>query len=439
MKRTAVSIFFFPSLIVFFVSCASGNPYYKVDEAAYHGEYRHGLDTIEKDKKSLYRQRDAVLYYLDSGMLSHYASEYRESSRLLQEGERAIEAAFTKSVSMEIGTYILNDNVQEYDGEDYEDIYLNTFNALNYYHENNIEDAMVEIRRMNNKLQFLASKYGILISNLQKKALEDSTEIPPDPAAAEIVFSNSALSRYLGMLFYRGRGQYDDARIDQEQIKLAFANAPSLYPHKLPVSIDTELEIPPGKARLNIIGFSGQSPAKVEEIIRVPIPGARYVKIALPVMTERPSAVDKIEIRFDTGETLELELLENIAAIARETFKQKLGVIYLKSILRGIAKGVTSSVLDAAGEEIGGNAGLIMGLASLGTQIFAEASEKADLRISRYFPAKVYVGGITLDPGTYSFTINYYSRNGRAVASFRHENVRIREDGINIAEAVCLK
>jgi hypothetical protein len=241
------------------------------------------------------------------------------------------------------------------------------------------------------------------------------------------------------MLFYRGRGQYDDARIDRDQIKLAFANAPALYPHKLPDSVDRELEIPPDKARLNVIGFSGPAPVKEEEILRIPIPNFRYVKIALPVMIERPSAVNKIEVRFDSGEILELELLENIAAAAREIFKQKLGVIYLKSILRGTTKGVTSSVLDATGNEVGGNAGLILGLASIGTQIFAEVSEKADLRISRYFPAKAYVGGITLDPGTYSFTINYYSRSGQTIASFRHENVQIHEGGVNIAEAVCLR
>jgi hypothetical protein len=439
MKRTAGFFLLFLILVISLVSCATGNPYHRVDDAAYRGEYRQGIDTIEKDKKNLYRQKDAVLYYLDSGMLSHYASDYKESSRLLQEGERAIEEAFTKSVTMEIGTYILNDTTREYDGEDYEDIYINTFNALNYYHENNLEDAMVEIRRMNNKLQFLASKYGVIVSNLQKKALEDSTQLPQDPAAEKVIFSNSALSRYLGMLFYRGRGQYDDARIDRDQIRLAFANAPALYPHKLPDSINRELEIPPDKARLNVIGFSGPSPIKEEEIIRIPIPNNRYVKIALPVMIERPSAVNKIEVRFDSGETLELELLENIAAIAKETFKQKLAVIYMKSVIRGVAKGVTSSVLEKTGDEVGGNAGLFLGIASLGTQIFAEASELADLRISRYFPARAHVGGITLDPGTYSFTINYYSRSGQTIASFRHENVQLRTGGVNIAEAICLR
>jgi hypothetical protein len=386
----------------------------------------------------LYRNKDAVLYYLDTGMLSHYASEYRQSSQLLQEGERAIAAAYTKSVTMEIGTYILNDTTQEYGGEDYEDVYINTFNALNYYHENDLEDAMVEIRRMNNKLQFLASKYGIIVDNLQKKALEDSVTIPPDPAAENIPFTNSALARYLGMIFYRGNGNYDDARIDRDQIKIAFANAPSVYTHAVPDSLEGELNIPEGKARFNVIGFSGSAPVKEEENLRILIPGPRYVKIALPVLVPRPSAVNRITVHFDSGESFDLELLEDIGAIAQETFKKKAHLSYLKAIIRGTIKGVASSVLGGVGDQVGGNAGLVMDLLSFGTQVFAEASEKADLRISRYFPAKAYVGGITLDPGTYSYTVTYYSGN-KVVDTLRQENVDIRARGVNLAEAVCLK
>jgi hypothetical protein len=433
-------IFLLFSLVsVSFFSCASGNPYVKADEAVHRGDYRESLTLIEGNKEKIYREKDVILYYLDAGMLNHYVSDYRESARLLQTGERAIEDAFTKSITMEIGSYILNDTTREYDGEDYEDIYINTFNALNYYHEDELEDALVEIRRMNNKLQFLASKYGIITNNLQKKALEESVQIPPDPAAEEISFNNSALARYLGMLFYRGSGRYDDARIDRDQIRIAFANAPGVYNFPVPASIDEELDIPRGKARFNVLGFGGLSPVKEEEILRILIPNSRYIKIALPVMAYRPSAIAGIEVRFDSGETFNLELLENIEAVARETFNEKRRLIYLKSVIRAVIKGVASSVLDAAADNVKGDTGMVLELFSIGAQVFAEASEKADLRISRYFPAKAYAGGITLEPGRYSYTINYYSKNGGTIASFRQENVEIRANSLNLAEAVCLK
>jgi hypothetical protein len=439
MGPLKTGILLFPLLGLLVLSCATTNPYTPIDDAVHLGDYENGLETIEDKKKSIYRDKDTILYYLDKGMLNHYARRYEESIQVLQDGEQAIEEAYTKSITMEISSYLVNDRVRDYDGEDYEDIYINAFNALNYYYIQKPEDALVEIRRMNNKLQFLASKYGVITSNLQKQALESSVQIPYDPESAETRFNNSALARYLGLLFYRGIGQYDDARIDRDQLKLAFANAPWVYSYPLPASLEGELDIPPGKGRLNILAFSGLSPVKVEESIRIPLPNKRWIKIALPVLEYRPSLVKWIEVTVNGGESFHLELLEDIEAVARETFKEKSGVIYLKSIIRGITKGVTSSVLSGASEEVGSDAGLALWLISLGTQAFAEASEQADLRISRYFPAKAWVGGLNLDPGVYALKVNYYAANGSLLASYTDDQVRVREDALNLVEAVCVR
>jgi hypothetical protein len=420
-------------------ACASAGSFARIDNSLSQGNYAGSAALLEKEKPSLYSGRDEILYCLDKGMLSHYAKQYAASSRLLENGERAIEAAFTKSVTMEMGSYLLNDNVREYPGEDYEDIYLNSFNALNYYHRGNLEDALVEIRRMSGKIQHLSTKYGLLRSNLQQKALdEDIGRIPANPAAAGR-FTDSALARYLGMLFYRSTGRPDDARIDRDGLRVAFANAPEVYKFPVPSSISKELEIPEGMARLNVIAFSGLSPVKREQVIRIPLPGSRWVKIAVPEITGRPSDVRLIEVVFDSGGRFNLELLEDMEAAARETFKARQDIIYLKTAIRAMLKTATSSALDAAASQKEGDTGFILELLSLLTQVFAEFSEQADLRISRYFPARAYVGGINLQPGRYSFAVHYYSKSGREITSVRYENMQITEKGLNLAEAVCLK
>jgi hypothetical protein len=129
-------------------------------------------------------------------------------------------------------------------------------------------------------------------------------------------------------------------------------------------------------------------------------------------MVSRPSEVGRIEVVFDNHETFTLEVREDMEAVARETFKERLKVIYLKSVIRAIAKGSTAMVVNEVGQYEDGLTGAVFGLLGLGTQIFAEASETADLRLSRYFPAKAYVGGITLRPGRYSFSVHYYNRGG---------------------------
>jgi hypothetical protein len=425
-------------LLSFFVfsSCATAS-FARVDETIAEGRYADGVKELEKGKRKLYRSQDAVLYYLDKGLAAHYAGLYGDSSALLEEGERAIEAAYTKSVVMTAGSYLVNDTLVEYGGEDYEDIYINAFNALNYYHRGNMEDAMVEIRRMNNKIQFLASKYGITMTELQEKALEESGVVPSNPEVSW--FSDSALARYMGVLFHRAGGRMDDARIDYEQLHVAFANAPSLYSFPVPSSVEGELDIPPEAARLNVLAFSGLSPVKKEEVLRIPVSTSNYVKIALPVLTPQNSRVKAVEIVFDSGERMPLEPLEDMDAVARDTFKNKSGVIYLKTIIRAAAKGLTSSVLDERAESTEGTAGLILGLFSLGNKIFSEISEQADLRISRYFPAMAWVGALNLEPGVYSFTVRYLDSGGRVISSFRKENMAVTARALNLAETACLR
>jgi hypothetical protein len=418
-----------------FVSCASA-PFYRVDEALGREGYGQSVKILEKNRRKLYG-RDELLYYLDKGMLTHYAGFYEESSRLLEAGDRVMETA-SKSILQEAGTYLLNDTVQDYGGEDYEDIYINAFNALNYYHRGDMEEAMVEIRRMNNKIRSLADKYGLVTSNLQKRAMEESLPIPPNLDAPP-AFNDSALARYLGMLFYRGSGYGDDARIDGDYLRLAFANSPGLYPHPLPSSLDEEQDIPLGMARLNLLAFAGLSPVKEASTIRLPIGEGRYIKISLPELVYRPSLVSRIEVVFDGGQSFTLELLEDLGTIAGETFKAREGLIYLKTILRASLKGASSAVFNSMAENSEEDSSAIYSLLSFGAQIFAEASERADLRISRYFPARAYVGGINLNPGRYSFDVVYYNSSGKIIASFRHEAVPVLENRLNLTEVICLK
>jgi hypothetical protein len=241
------------------------------------------------------------------------------------------------------------------------------------------------------------------------------------------------------MLFYRGSGRPDDARIDGEYLRLAFANSPALYPQPLPSSLEHDLDVPPGLARLNVLAFAGLSPVKKAETLRLPLGENRYLKISLPYMVYRPSASARVEIALDDGRRFDLELLEDIEAVARETYKAREGLIYLKTIIRAFLKSAGQAVFDAMAEDTEGGASLVYSILSLGSQIFAEASEQADIRISRYFPARAYAGGINLSPGRYSCEAFYYNAAGRVVASFRYEDILVQENRLNLVEVVCLK
>ena len=177
-------------------SCASmrtqQRQYVESVPLAREGGYSQAARIIEKAKGKDYQEKDRVLYYLDLGMLYHWAGLYEESNRMLDEAEMAIEELFTKSISRALSSGLLNDNALDYSGEDYEDIYLNVFKGLNYLALGNQSAALVEFRRVDIKLTILEDKY--------KKLIEDYNSSPD--AEGELVyqesrFHNDVLSRYL--------------------------------------------------------------------------------------------------------------------------------------------------------------------------------------------------------------------------------------------------
>jgi hypothetical protein len=48
------------------------------------------------------------------------------------------------------------------------------------------------------------------------------------------------------------------------------------------------------------------------------------------------------------------------------------------------------------------------------------------------------VGGINLEPGIYTVTVNYYGNRG-LVRSETQDNVRVMENKLNLKEFVCLE
>ena len=457
-------------LFACFLSCASNhiNPLNTIEQNIFSSEWSAAIAVIESDQaqRSLYPRRNSLLFHLDRGVVRHYAGFWRDSINDLLEAEKFIEAAFTRSITQEIGTFIANDNTRDYPGEDYEDIYINVFNALNFYHLNNLEGALVEIRRVNEKLRDLSVKY----ERARQRIVRSNSELDsPEYNIEAVRFSNSALARYLGVLFYRAIGNYDSARVDMEGLYNAYRLAPEVYNHALPSSLESELSIPENMARLNIIGFTGLSPRKEEFNTFIPLPlepPNHRTRLALPRLADRTSAINRVEVIINNehsspasdAERFNLDLLENIDNVVKETFKANYSLIVLKSTARTIAKSVAAAGVSAAvrnsddEEELDegdreererrererNNNDLLGAIISIASRVVVDLSEQADIRMARFLPGAAYVGGINLVPGVYTVTVNYYGSNG-LVASERQHNIRIREGNLNLVEFICLR
>lgn len=497
MKKRSKKLIFFLLISFVFSSCVTV-PYQKIDSFVAQAQYHEALKTIEESKKKGYKKKDALLFYLEAGMLAHYAKEFSKSTKFFDVALQRIEASVTKSISREATSFILNDRIKEYTGEDYENFYVNFFNALNYFFLSSYESAMVEIRRLQNKVKHLKNKYGEDILKIKKQIAQKNKSVSYNDKIKTSKFFDSALAQYLSLLFYRSQYLYDDMHLSLKAIEETFAKNKTIYNFPLPNSIQEEFHLKKGQARLNCFAFYGLSPIKKQEVLRLPLPPANWIKIALPKLVERPSQVARVElvlekkttnsnkestkkyspeenekdeqvIKDTIAQTKNFEPIENISAVAMDTFQNRASLIYLKTILRSLAKSATAAILthqslqkneqqsypkypnkyNDQNKDDGNvqerhnsqsqNDGLLLGLFGLFTQLFAELSEQADLRISRYFPSMATVASITVKPGIYNFTIKYYNSANEIVFRETFAEQQLASEQLNLCESYFLQ
>lgn len=180
-------------------------------------------------------EEDEVLYRLENGMLNYYRGNRDESAQHFQAADAAIERHYTKDISKNLQSLLVNDLQLPYSGEPYEGIYLKTFNCLNYLHEGNMQGALVEMRGINHKLELLNDRYrGVAASLMERdtaqatvdqvdEELEGVDLLTEDDSPPEIQ-QNSALGRFLTTILYGKTGAQDDAYIELQKLRTALAD-----------------------------------------------------------------------------------------------------------------------------------------------------------------------------------------------------------------------
>ncbi len=461
MRRLLLS--FLGCAVFLFGACTTAKGQYKgIDEKLTRRDYHGAIEQITAAKEKDYGEKNRVWYYLDLGILLHYAGEYEKSNEYLTKAEEAIEELYTESVSRAIGSFALNDNTKEYAGEDYEDIYTNVFKALNYLALGQSEEAGVEVRKVHVKLNKLEDKYPIEEEDVRAKA-------PP-------VFRSSALAHYLSMQIYRMEKEWDEAEIDRKKIAAAIRKQRDIYlrladPEQA-IEIDDgalPTEIPDGGAVVSVVAFNGLGPEKVARQINVntiagfisissrvddkkdgavsevralfhypdlliPIPmmppGYNFT-VELPEIRHKRPVADRIRVVVDGTRELELFPIENISRVAEVTFARKVAGAYAKTLIRAGMKFAAAIAASEAAARAGG--GLVGALTRFGTSTLASATEKADLRMSYFFPGEAYAGELVVEPGEHEVAITYY--RGSAEVFRETKKIMVQPNSLGIVEA----
>lgn len=426
-------------------------------------DFAGALQQIQAAKTTGYKEKDKILYYLDAGLLSHYNAYWGESNELLTKAERSIEAAYTRSIRGAAASMMLNDNAMEYPGEDYENVYLNVFKAINYLRLDQFDSAFVEVRRINDKLNLLEDKYAKLASEYNRSADKSQTGKSFTPGKTR--FHNSALSRYMSMLMYRAEGRRDDARIDLEKIRDAWDSAADVYDFAMP-SLSMALSPPPeAYAKLNVISFYGRGPDKLANTLYIQtqptsitimttqqqdaqntkmtalevipwnignlLPAGSTLKFQMPYMKIRGSQVGRAVLYLNGYPVDDLEPLESLEKVAFDTFKIKEPLIFLKTITRMIAKTIikVKAMEELKKTEDGQYVPEFL------VDMAVAATENADLRVAQFFPAITAISEIDVPAGNHRVTVVYFDKAGNRLYQDELGTVQVRANRLNLVQS----
>ena len=377
-------------------------------------------DSLKEHK--IYEAKDRVLYALEKGTINYFKGDYEQSITSFTNAEEYIDQLFTKSIKTGIGAFLSNDTQLNYNGEVYEDVYINGFKSLGYLKMDDFESALVEARRIAQKLSEAEQKYREYANAM---AESDTTEKDIEWEAGTSSIHDSPLSHYLAGALYAKAGEKDGARIEMNKLKKAINNHQAMPDSKLRFDSTFTKVQHPDRYNTMLMAFCGNAPDKVDMSINTDLNlDGRGIKIAIPRLKMRPSNVGIIEVVINDTMSTELKIIEEMDKVARETFKIKKPIIIARAIIRGILKSVTQEgITDAIEEEYGSVAGDVASF--LGGRA-REATEQADLRGWQTMPGKVYTNVVKLPSGEHNVTFNYYSAAGQLLYS-EARNIKISE------------
>ncbi|HSA61869.1 MAG TPA: hypothetical protein VLE03_06485 [Nitrospiraceae bacterium] len=424
----------------------STNRYLLIEQSLIAGDPARAAAVVEQSENE-YGAKSRLLYGMDRGMMLQLAGQYEQSNAVLEQADEEVERLYTRTIRSESAAFLTNDNALPYEGDAYEHVMINVLKALNYAVQGQEQEALVEARRIDHRLNVLSDKVA-------------------DPNG----YRNDGFARYLSGILYEAAGDLNNAFVAYRNAYEAYQGARGWSRTTGPVSLrsdllrtaealhlTTELEEyrrafpevvwqPVSEqqqlAQVVMISYNGRAPKKEDRFLDIPVSldalqlvllnrglsqspyqrnravdsvlyglNGRVVRVALPRLVPQRTQIpfEDMTLTDATGHavTVRSELAHNVTALADKSLSDRLPAITTKAVARAatkyaLAEGTTRGAQHAAGKDAAPWVGLIVGLLTKG---LAVASEEADKRSWQTLPDEIHVARAWVPPGRYQLAI----------------------------------
>ncbi|MFP4620277.1 MAG: COG3014 family protein [Bacteroidales bacterium] len=389
--------------------------------------------------------KNKLLYYLNHGYVEWMLRDYEESNRHFEQADKIIEDYIT-NYSLEALSLVTNPDVKPYRPEDFESVMLHYFTALNYIQLQDYENALVECRRINIRLNQINDKYQDHKNRYQRDAFAHNLmgmlyEAAGDYNNAFIAYRNAyetykedykeyfnmsvppQLKKDLLKTAYL-TGFQDEVEHYEEQFNINFSYTPKEYGEviffwlngfgpvkdewnihfrKIPSHRDNYVTMQSRELDVSFPIYIGDKSKKEKEAFSE----LRFFKVAFPRYLERKPVYQDAAL-FLEDQKHSFEMAQNINEIAFKTLHDRM----LRELGNAILRLATKKALEALADEEDKNLGTIVNIVNTLT-------EQADTRNWQTLPHSIHYTRIPLKEGENVLEVKTYARQKQKVDTFR--------------------
>jgi hypothetical protein len=377
-------------------------------DLARNGQINEAVTHFEKLTQDA-DSRDRLAYLLEYATVLQMAGRYQESSKVFIEADKLSEQLDYISVSQGAMSALSSEEMIQYKGESFEKIMINAMNALNYIALNDFDSALVEVRRIDEK-----------IKKFQRDNRED--------------YEFNPFGTYLSGMLYESMRNWDDAYIAYlKTAKISNVNNPfllhdlnrmarlagrteqlkkeGLFQENLAVTQLNSDSCSPIKScgRLNVIFLQGWGPVKK------PSPSnPRY-----PALFRRSSLTKVLSMQFESNITqhrpsVKTQSVYNVQEAAIQTLIADQNALMMRRLVGSVAKEVMADQIRQKDEFLGFIARLLMHL-----------SDRADLRQWALLPETIQVAKVDLPAGDWNLQLTGLNAHLEMSENFETKKVKI--------------
>jgi len=356
--------------------------------------------------------RDRLAHLLEYATILQMAGRYRESAQVFIQADKLSEELDYISVTQTTMSALSSEELIQYKGESFEKIMINAMNALNFIAMDEIDSALVEVRRIDEKVKkfrrdnredYEFNPFGTYLSGVLYESLKkwDEAFIAYLRTVKMNNIENPLLLADLNRVSNLSdrKSQLKKEGFYVEELEKSNLGSPDCYSKKK-------------CGRLNVIFIQGWGPVK-----RASFDNPRY-----PVLLKRESETRSLSIKINSNidklpRIYQTKPVYNVHAAAIATLAADQHALAIRRLGGFVAKEVVADQIRQQDELLGFIAWVVMHI-----------SDRADVRQWSLLPETVQILPVDLPEGTWSLEPAGLGSDMRISEFFDSKKVEIKAE-----------